>query len=187
MQITYFCPLINDLRKKMVSVIVLCFEILLDIVGLVTGIIVLTRASDNKIQQAWGILAISLSLLLLCDNIEWIWLFNKDVEEMPHYTEVPLNHLSLWHIVRTVIFFQFFSLFPIASLKPGWMTIARILNFFIPILLILCIACCYQLFSGHYTILKSFSDIHATGCHPKIDTIHYQRHHTFYQFPFPIS
>ena len=143
----------------MVSVIMLCFELLLDAIGLVAGIIVFIRSSGNSIQRSWGMLAIFLSLLLLYDNTEWIWLFNKDVQRMPLFTEVPLNHLSLWHIVRTVVFFQLFSIFPIASLKPGWMNLTRILNLCIPILLIICIACCYELFNGQYTILKSFADI----------------------------
>lgn len=143
----------------MVSVLVLCIELLLDAVGLITGIIVFRRSNDNRLQKAWGILAISLSFLLLCDNIEWIYLFNKDVSEMPRFTQVPMNHLSLWHIVRVIVFFQFFSLFPIASLKPGWMKLSRIINLAIPVLLIVCVACCYQLFNGHYTELKSFKDI----------------------------
>lgn len=143
----------------MVSVIMLCFEILLDAIGLTGGIIVLKRSSDNNIQRAWGILTLSLSFLLLCDNIEWIWLFYKDIKGLPRYTEVPMDHLSLWHTVRTVVFFQFFSFFPIASLKPGWMTLTRTLNLCIPLMLIICIACCYQLFNGYYTPLKSFSDI----------------------------
>lgn len=108
----------------MVSVITLYVEILSDIVGLITGIIVLVRSSDNKLQRAWGCLTISLSLLLLCDNLEWIWLFGKNVEKMPRFTEVPLDYLSLWHMVRTVIFFQFFSLFPIASLRTTGMVIS---------------------------------------------------------------
>lgn len=61
----------------MVNVIVLCIELLLDVVGLVLGIIVFFRSSDNRLQKAWGMLAITLSLLLLCDNLEWIWLFSQ--------------------------------------------------------------------------------------------------------------
>lgn len=143
----------------MVNVIVLCLEILLDVIGLITGIVVFRRSVDNRLQRAWGVLSVSLSLLLLCDNIEWIYLFNKGVEEMPRFTEVPMNHLSLWHIVRVIVFFQFFSLFPIASLKPGWMKLSRVINLSIPVLFIVCIACCYQLFNGHYTELDSFDDI----------------------------
>lgn len=143
----------------MVSVFVLCFELFLDLVGIITGIIVLKRSADNRLQKAWGTLAVSLSLLLFCDNTEWLYLFNKGVEEMPRFTEVPMNHLSIWHIVRVIVFFQFFSLFPIASLKPGWMKLTRVINLSIPIMLIICIACCYQLFNGQYTELKSFADI----------------------------
>ena len=64
----------------MVSVLVLCIELLLDIVGLALGIIVFSRSSDNRLQKAWGMLAITLSLLLLCDNLEWIWLFSRGGE-----------------------------------------------------------------------------------------------------------
>ena len=91
----------------MVNVIVLCIELLLDIVGLVLGILVYSR---------------------------WMWIFSRGGEEtIPRFTEVPMNHLSIWHIVRVIVFFQFFSIFPIASLKPGWMTFSRVVSLCIPI------------------------------------------------------
>lgn len=144
----------------MVNVIVLSVELLLDVVGLILGMRVYSRSSDNGLQKAWGILAITLSLLLLCDNLEWMWIFSKGGEEtIPRFTELPMNHLSIWHIVRVIVFFQFFSLFPMVSLKPGWITLSRVVSLCIPILLIVCIACCYQFFNGNYTELKSFDAI----------------------------
>lgn len=143
----------------MVNIHVLCTELSLDAIGLVMGTIVLIRSSDNKLQRAWGFLAITLSILLLLDNTEWVYLYGKGGKGLPDRAILLLDHLSLWHIVRTVIFFQFFSLFPLASLKPGWLTLSRITNFCIPIILITCIACCYELFNGQYTKLRSFSDI----------------------------
>lgn len=143
----------------MVNIHVLCGEILLDAIGLVMGSIVLKRSSDNKMQRAWGILSIALSTLLLLDNIEWIYLYGKGTDKLPGRAVLLLDHLSIWHMVRTVIFFQFFSLFPLASLKPGWLTLSRITNFCIPIILITCIACCYEFFNGQYTELDSFSHI----------------------------
>lgn len=143
----------------MVNIHVLCTEILLDAIGLVMGSIVLKRSSDNKMQRAWGLLSIALSILLFLDNIEWIYLYVKDLKRLPGQAVLLLDHLSIWHMVRTVIFFQFFSLFPLASLKPGWLTLSRITNFCIPIILITCIACCYEFFNGQYTELDSFSEI----------------------------
>ena len=80
-------------KKNMVNVIVLCIELLLDIVGLVLGILVYSRSSDNNgLTKAWGVLAITLSLLLLCDNLEWMWIFSRGGEEtIPRFTEVPMN------------------------------------------------------------------------------------------------
>ena len=103
-------------KKNMVNVIVLCIELLLDIVGLVLGILVYSRSSDNNgLTKAWGVLAITLSFLLLCDNLEWMWIFSRGGEEtIPRFTEVPMNHLSIWHIVRVIVFFQFFSIFHIS-------------------------------------------------------------------------
>lgn len=143
----------------MVSVIVLYIEILLDIVGLIAGIVVLARSSDNKLQRAWGLLATSLSALLLGDNLEWIYLFSRGVEGIPRFTDLPMDHLSLWHIFRVIIFFQFYSLFPIASLRPGMLTLSKIINLTIPTILICCIIICYQIFNGHITELDSFDDI----------------------------
>ena len=90
----------------MTSVIMLFIELLLDIVGLVTGGIIWAHSSESKIRKAWGMLATTLSLLLLCDNIEWMWLFSRGVEEIPRFVEVPMDHLSIWHIVRVIFFFQ---------------------------------------------------------------------------------
>lgn len=103
----------------MTSVIMLFIELLLDIVGLVTGGIIWAHSSESKIRKAWGMLATTLSLLLLCDNIEWMWLFSRGVEEIPRFVEVPMDHLSIWHIVRVIFFFQLFSLFPIVT--EAWM------------------------------------------------------------------
>lgn len=133
----------------MVSTTILCIELLCDIVGLAGGSIVFIRSSDNNLHRVWGALAIALSLLLLYDNIEWMFLFCKTTGNIPDYVEVPMDHLSIWHMVRTVVFFQLFSLFPIASLKPGWMTLTWITNMLIPVMIITCIACCYELFNGH--------------------------------------
>lgn len=143
----------------MVSVIMLLVEILLDVVGLVTGCIVLIRSSDNKFQRAWGMLTVTLSLLLLGDNIEWMYIFTRDVGTIPEFAELPMQHLSIWHIFRVIIFFQAFSLFPIASLRPGLLTSSKIITLSIPAILISCIACCYELFNGYYTNLESFEDI----------------------------
>lgn len=104
----------------MVNVIVLCIELLLDIVGLVLGILVYSRSSDNNgLTKAWGVLAITLSLLLLCDNLEWMWIFSRGGEEtIPRFTEVPMNHLSIWHIVRVIVFFSSF-LFSYSLIETG--------------------------------------------------------------------
>lgn len=107
-------------KKNMVNVIVLCIELLLDIVGLVLGILVYSRSSDNNgLTKAWGVLAITLSLLLLCDNLEWMWIFSRGGEEtIPRFTEVPMNHLSIWHIVRVIVFFSSF-LFSYSLIETG--------------------------------------------------------------------
>lgn len=67
----------------MTSVIMLFIELLLDIVGLVTGGIIWAHSSESKIRKAWGMLATTLSLLLLCDNIEWMWLLAVEWRRYP--------------------------------------------------------------------------------------------------------
>lgn len=67
----------------MVNIHVLCTELSLDAIGLVMGTIVLIRSSDNKLQRAWGFLAITLSILLLLDNTEWVYLYGKGGKGLP--------------------------------------------------------------------------------------------------------
>lgn len=145
----------------MVNVLILLFEITLDIVGLISGIIVLTRAQDSCLQKSWGWLITSLSILLLCDNIEWIYIFfhEQTFSSSIYYATLPMEHLSIWHIFRTIIFFQLFSLFPIASLRPGLLSTERIINLSIPMFLILCVILCYEVFNGSNTVLMSFESI----------------------------
>ena len=71
----------------------------------------------------------------------------------------PSKKLVLIEIEVLAFLVGWKHIFPIASLKPGWMTFSRVVSLCIPILLITCIACCYEFFNGHYTTLKSFASI----------------------------
>lgn len=143
----------------MVSTLMIYIELTLDITAFIMGTIVLSRSHDNTLQKAWGMLAISLSLLLFCDNLEWVILFSKSTHDSYYYPHLPLDHLSLWHIFRAILFFQIFSLFPMASLRPGWLTTSKIISMSIPFMLIWCIILCYIFFNGEITPLKQFEDI----------------------------
>lgn len=142
-----------------ISVILLFFELLLDLVGLIAGGLVIHRSSDNKLQFTWGVLACTLSGLLLFDNLEWFYLLRQGDDTIRPFMPIPMEHLSIWHIFRVILFFQFYSLLPIASLKPGWLTFPRIVTFYVPALFISCIIVCYESFNGYNTTLKSFDEI----------------------------
>ncbi len=142
----------------MISIILLLFEILLDFAGVATAIIILVNFTREKLTRVWGVLALLLSGLLLVDNIQWIYPLLRNAT-IPLYIAQPLDHLSLWHIFRVVIFLQFYSFFPIAFCRPGWLDISKIISLSIPALVISCIAICYHYFGNHYTHLASFGGI----------------------------
>ncbi len=143
----------------MISIALLVFEILLDITGVVTSIIIMVNFPRERLTRAWGILALTLSSLLLFDNIEWIYPILKNPSDIPFYINQPLDHLSLWHIFRVIIFLQAYSLFPVAFLRQGWLNTSKAISLSIPTMLISCVAFCFEQFNNHYTHLGSFADI----------------------------
>lgn len=134
-------------------------ELLLDVIGLVTGIAVFPQTSGKKIQRFWSILAIALSTLLLYGNMQWMYIFSGDIASRRMMVDLPLEHLSLWHIVGCVVFFQLYSLFPIASMRSGWLNTFKGLMLSIPSIVIACVGFCYALFGRWHTHLGSFNAI----------------------------
>lgn len=134
-------------------------ELLLDVIGLVTGIAVFPQTSGKKLQRSWSVLAIALSTLLLYSNMQWMYLFSGDIASRRMLVDLPLEHLSLWHIVGCVVFFQLYSLFPIATMRPGWLTASKGFMLSIPSIAIACVGFWYILFGKWHTSLTSVYDI----------------------------
>lgn len=128
-------------------------EIILDLVSLVLGAVLIMKAQDNRLRKIWGMLVVFLALVMLQCNFLWLYKLRTGVVENNFYF-LSVSHMLKWYLAVFI-----FSLFPIASLRPGWLTTLRLVIFVLPISIIVVIAFCYQWFNGHFTILASIGDV----------------------------
>lgn len=131
----------------------LIMEIILDLVSLVLGAILIIKAQDNRLRMIWGILVIFLALVMLQCNFYWLYKQRIGLVEDKFYL-LSVSRMLKWYLAAFI-----FSLFPIASLRPGWLTTLRLVIFVLPISVIMVIAFCYQWFNGHFTILTGLGDV----------------------------
>lgn len=129
------------------------FEILLDAFTWVLGVVLFFKAKDNRFRRNWGFLVFVLSSVMLYENS--CWLFFPLVKNM----EDPLVLLSFSRMLKYYILAHVFSLFPIGSLRPGWLTPQRLLLFWLPPLLATAIVLCYIWFNGYCTPLFSLEEV----------------------------
>lgn len=131
----------------------LIIEIILDLVSLVLGAILIIKAQDNRLRKIWGILVVFLALVMLQCNFFWLYKLRMGLVEDKLYL-LSVSRMLKWYLAAFI-----FSLLPIASLRPGWLTTLRFVIFLLPISIIMVIAFCYQWFNGHFTVLTNISDV----------------------------
>jgi len=135
------------------SLIELFIELAFDVFAVILGIILVIRRSDNMQRFYWGLISITIGIFFMWENINWI----ITVMDNPSYEYMEiLNYEKMlkWFATASV-----FSLFPFASLRPGYLNIKRLLIFYLPTLIFLIICACYLSSNPIITKIVTLNDV----------------------------
>ncbi len=127
----------------------------LDFIALVLGVLLIIKRHDNRMRLALGVLVSALALIFLVDNVRWLFVYHTVSSDLPARNELLLLH----RMVKWVVLAYVASLFPLSSLRPGYLTSLRLTVLSIPVGMVTIVAVCYWLFNGTITPLDSLHAI----------------------------
>lgn len=131
----------------------LIIELLIDLIAIGLGITLMFRAKDNYPRLYWGVIVAFIGVIIAWENIGWISI----VKENPQYEFTDLLNIEKmlkWYLLASLI-----SLFPIASLRPGYLNHIRIMAFMLPSILVITVGICYLCFNGDITQVYSMTQL----------------------------
>lgn len=135
------------------GILYLSIEIVFDLLTLLLGGLLVVQAKDNHLKRYWGLIAIGIGLVFLWENIGWLTI----VTDTPSYRFTDL--LSIEKMLKWYLPASLISLFPTASLRPGYLTPFKVLlSLLIPII-ITTVGICYIFFNGQITTITSLAEI----------------------------
>lgn len=135
------------------SLIHLIIESAFDIIVIMLGVTVAFRAIDNYPKFYWGMIAIFVGLFFLWENIGW--LIKVNLNPVFEYTDIlNIEKMLKWQVMAAPI-----SLFPFASLRPGYLNHYRVIAFLLPPVIVTTVGICYLCFNGHITQIASLDQI----------------------------
>lgn len=135
------------------SVMYLSIEILFDLLSVLIGGVLIIQSRDNFPKRYWGLIAVCIGLVFLWENIGWLQIISIS----PAYRFTDLLHLEKmlkWYLPASIV-----ALFPVASLRPGYLTPFKVLSFLQVPILITTVGLCYMLFDGTSTMLTDWSQL----------------------------
>lgn len=129
-------------------------DLILNLLGIVLGVWLLAKAADNRLKIFWGIGIIVCSLSMFIDNLQWLnrYLSDFGLDERSDLFVFP-------RMMKWFFFAHILSMFPIASLRPGWLRPWRIIMFALPFLLPTLICLCYIWFNGQMTAVATWKEV----------------------------
>lgn len=133
----------------------LIVELIFNVFAVILGTILIVRMTDNRQRFYWGIIAALIGIMMSWENIEWIYVakYNPEYE----YTDIlNIEKMLKWYVMASII-----SLYPLASLRPGYLNHIRIMAFLLPPTIVITAGICYIFFNGNITELHSVSQIAA--------------------------
>lgn len=128
-------------------------EIVFDMLVLVIGGIIALGAKDNFQKRYWGVISFCIGLVFLWENVGWLTI----VSETPAYRFSDLLNMEKmlkWYIPASIV-----CLFPVASLRPGYLSAFKVLSFMLLPIVVTTVGICYSGFNGHFTPVTSLSQI----------------------------
>lgn len=131
----------------------LTVELIIDTIALVLGTILIFQKSDNLPKFYWGIIAALIGLVFIWENIGWVIMRTQN--PIYEYTDI----LNIEKMVKFYMLASAVSLYPLASLRPGYLTHFRVALHLIPPIIITTIGVCYLSFNGNITALDSIQQI----------------------------
>lgn len=134
----------------------LSIELIVDAIALLLGIILIYKKSDNLPKFYWGVISALIGFVFIWENIGWVNMRTQN--PIYEYKEfLNIEKMTKFYMLASVI-----SLYPLASIKPGYLTKFRVALYMIPPIVITTIGTCYLFFNGNITPLDSISQIESS-------------------------
>jgi AraC-like DNA-binding protein len=133
----------------------LIIELLFDVVAIALGLtlVLTTKSSNNQHKFYWGFVSLSIGFILAWENTSWI--FTSIHSPGYEYQDIlNIEKMLKWFAPASVI-----SLFPLASLRPGYLNVKRFIVFMLPFIIILTFTVCFLTSNGIITEIKSINQI----------------------------
>ncbi|MCD7972117.1 MAG: helix-turn-helix domain-containing protein [Candidatus Azobacteroides sp.] len=131
----------------------LIIELIIDMIAVGMGIAVILRPTDNLPRLYWGIIAASIGLVFVWENVGWLFIRNGNPEY--EYKDIlNIEKMLEWYTLASLV-----SLFPLASLRPGYLNRFRLLMYLLPPIIITTVGLSYLFFNGNITYIESVDQI----------------------------
>lgn len=131
----------------------LSVELTFDFIAFALGCILAFQAKDNHLKLYWGIIAACIGLFFMWENVGWLVIV-ADTPEYRFTSLLSIDKMLKWYALASVV-----SLFPMASLYPGYFNHWRLMAFLFPPVILITVGLCYLSFNGTLTPIHSASEI----------------------------
>lgn len=131
----------------------LSVELAFDFIAFVLGVVLVFQAKDNYLKLFWGIIAACIGLFFIWENVGWLVIVT-DTPEYRFTTLLSIDKMLKWYALASVV-----SLFPMASLYPGYFNHWRLLAFLFPPVVLITVGLCYLCFNGAMTPIHFADEI----------------------------
>lgn len=128
-------------------------ELIIDAIALILGIVLIARKTDNLPQFYWGVIAALIGSVFIWENIGWVLMRSEN--PIYEYTDI----LNIEKMLKFYMLASLVSLYPLASLRPGYLTKFRVVTYLLTPIIITTIGICFLCFNGNITKLNSVSQI----------------------------
>lgn len=133
----------------------LIVELLIDAIAVLLGIILIMQKTDNQPKFYWGVIATLIGFVFIWENIGW--LIRRNENPVYEFTDIlNIEKMLEWYVLASLV-----SLFPLASLRPGYLNRFRLTACLFPPAIITTVGVCYLCFNGSITPLDSIDQITA--------------------------
>ena len=132
----------------------LSIELAFDFIAFVMGCVLIIQAKDNHLKFYWGIIAAFIGLFFIWENVGWLMIVT-DTPEYRFTSLLSIEKMLKWYALASVV-----SLFPMASLYPGYFNHLRLLAYLLPPVILITVGICYLSFNGYLTPLYSLDELY---------------------------